>query len=322
MARAIIPERPHRPIRRVVASAAQRPQNRPRTSARTCAPAQVDPHLRISLVITTYNWPEALDLALRSVRAQHRLPDEIVVADDGSAEPTTRLVQSWAPRLGVPVRHVWQENRGFRAARMRNLAIAATRGDYVLLVDGDMVLHPAFVSDHRDAAERGCFVQGSRSDTDAARAAAMLGARDTRFGPLTPGIRKRHMTLRSPLLSALASRKAYTVDRVKTCNQGLWRSDLVAVNGFDERFVGWGPEDKECGARLNHIGVARKYLRFLALATHLDHPRRDPPGTNPNDAILAETLARRATWCELGLDQHLDAFAGGVPAQFRPPWAA
>jgi glycosyltransferase involved in cell wall biosynthesis len=278
--------------------------------------------LRISLVITTFNWPEALDLALESVRSQSRLPDEVVVADDGSAEPTTRLLRSWSGRLAVPLRHVWQENRGFRAARIRNLALAASRGDYLLLVDGDMVLHPEFVADHVLAAERGCFVQGSRSDTDSARAAAMLGARDARFGPLTPGIRKRHMTLRSPWLSAIASRKAFTIDRVKTCNQGLWRTDLIKVNGFDERFIGWGPEDKECGARLNHSGIMRKYVRFLALATHLNHPRRDPAGVNPNDAILAATLAQRLTRCELGLDQHLAAFADGIPPQFRSPWSA
>jgi GT2 family glycosyltransferase len=39
---------------------------------------------RITLIITTYNWPAALDLTLRSVARQSMQPDEIIVADDGT----------------------------------------------------------------------------------------------------------------------------------------------------------------------------------------------------------------------------------------------
>lgn len=276
--------------------------------------------VRISLIITTYNWPQALDLVLTSVAGQRRMPDEVIVADDGSGEDTARLVASWSSRLGTPLHHVWQENKGFRAGRSRNRAIAAARGEYIILLDGDMVLEEHFVADHEHASAPGYFVQGVRIFTTASCSARMLKDRVTSVGPLTPGVRRPHLAVRSPLLSKYFSSPGVPMPRVKSCNQGFWRSDLIAVNGFNEEIRGWGPEDKECVARLMHLGVRGVQLRFAALATHLYHPTRAPAGMNPNDAILAATLASRSTWCDAGLDQHLVEFAEGIPASARSPW--
>jgi glycosyltransferase involved in cell wall biosynthesis len=103
----------------------------------------------VTLIVTTYNWPAALDLTLRSVARQSVLPNEVIVADDGSGPPTREVVKRWQEQLTVPLVHVWQADEGFRLARSRNRAIAAARGDYVIIVDGDMVLHRHFVQRRR-----------------------------------------------------------------------------------------------------------------------------------------------------------------------------
>jgi glycosyltransferase involved in cell wall biosynthesis len=276
--------------------------------------------VRISLIITTYNWPQALDLVLRSVSRQSRMPDEVIVADDGSGEETARLVASWASRIGTPLHHVWQENKGFRAGRSRNRGIAAARSEYVILLDGDMVLHEHFVADHEHASAPGWFVQGGRIPTTPRGAARMLERSSTSVGVFTPGLRRRHQALRRRLLSRLFSPTPPKMARVKSCNMAFWRADLIAVNGFEERMVGWGPEDKECAARLLHLGIRGKELRFAGLAAHLYHATRSPQGVNPNDALFAATLETRRTRCDLGLDQYLAEFAGGIPASALPPW--
>jgi glycosyltransferase involved in cell wall biosynthesis len=277
--------------------------------------------LRISLVITTFERPEALNLVLLSVARQTRMPDEVIVADDGSGPDTARLVKAWSLMIPVPVRHLWQENKGFRAGRSRNRGIAAASGDYVLLVDGDMVLDEHFVEDHERASVRGRFVQGMRIATNASRTAKMLRESQTSVGPFTPGVKRPHLAVRSHWFSGRLSRTQVSMPSVKSCNQAMWRSDLIAVNGFNEQICGWGPEDKECVARLVNAGVQGFQLRFSALAAHLYHPTRAPSGYNPNDVILEETLARRRVWCEVGLDQHLSEFAAGVPASAGPPWS-
>lgn len=275
----------------------------------------------ISLVVTTFERPQALNLVLLSVARQHRMPDEVIVADDGSGPETARLVALWSRRLPIPVYHVWQENTGFRAGRSRNRGIAVARGEYILLIDGDMVLDEYFVEDHARAMVRGRFVQGMRISTNARCTANMFAHDLTSVGPFTPGLRRPHLAVRSHWLSHRLSRTQVSMPSVKSCNQGIWRSDLVAVNGFNEKICGWGPEDKECVARLVHAGVRGYQLRFAALATHLHHATRDPGGDNPNDRILEETLARRSTWCESGLDQHLSEFEPGIPPNARPPWS-
>jgi hypothetical protein len=113
--------------------------------------------------------------------------------------------------------------------------------------------------------------------------------------------------MRSPLLSRVFSRAKGTLGGVQGCNQSFWRSHAIQVNGYDERFTAWGPEDREFVARLLHLGLRRYYVRHMAIAFHLHHVSRAPTAPNPFDRLLDETLARRATWTEQGLAAHLDA---------------
>jgi glycosyltransferase involved in cell wall biosynthesis len=264
-----------------------------------------------SLIITTYNWKDALDLVLLSVRGQTRMPDEVIVADDGSRPDTRQLLLEHARDFPVPLRHSWQEDTGFRAARSRNRAIAAATGEYIVLIDGDMVLHPDFIADHLWAAERGSFVQGMRVLTWPGASAKLLKQRRVRLRFFEPGIRRRRHTVHSRLLArlALATTRGKNRKGIKTCNQGWWRSDLEAVNGFDERFEGWGREDDDLAARAFQAGIDRRSLRFAGLATHLHHDERHQDGESANDAHLADNLARGISRAEAGLDRHFAEFA-------------
>jgi glycosyltransferase involved in cell wall biosynthesis len=261
--------------------------------------------MRSCLIVTTYNWPEALHLTLASVARQTQRPDEVIVADDGSGPATRAVIDRWRA-AGLQLEHVWQEDQGFRLARSRNRAIAAARAEYILLVDGDMILHPQFVADHVRCARPDCFIQGARPQLSAGMTAQLLQDGDqTDIGPLTPGLQRRAYALRSPLLSRVFSRTKATLGGVQGCNQSFWRSHAIQVNGYDERFTSWGPEDREFVARLLHLGLRRYYVRHRAIAFHLHHASRAPPVPNPFDRLLDETLARRATWTEQGLATHL-----------------
>ncbi len=265
----------------------------------------------ISVVVTTYNWPEALEKTLRALAAQDVLPLEVIVADDGSGDATRDCLHRVAEDYPVPLRHCWQPDEGFRAALARNRAIAATSGDYVVLLDGDMLPHPKFVADHRAAARRGSFVQGMRVLTTAAARERLLRSAAPYPGFFDPGIERRRHTLRIPWLARLAAALGDTGSTrgVKTCNQGWWRDDLVALNGFDERYEGWGREDKDLAVRAVFAGLRRRSLRFAGLAAHLYHVERHDQGASPNDALLAETFATRRTCSVVGIDRHLQAFA-------------
>jgi len=278
--------------------------------------------MNVSLIVITYNWPEALDRVLASVAAQTRLPDEVIVADDGSGESTRVVVERWAQHFPRPLRHVWQDDLGFRAARCRNRGIAASRGDYILLIDGDMLLHPAFVADHLALAERGFFLQGGRIKATTAETARLLAGGRPVFAPWSSADfrafdgTRRHYAFHA---LALARRKARQRrgGRVMSCNMSFWRDDLLRVNGFDERMEGYGAEDRELAARLENAGLRRRQLKWAALAVHLEHASRAQPDVDdmslPNNQLFRATVEQRIVRCERGIDGHLAEFADAVP---------
>lgn len=272
--------------------------------------------MKTSLIVLTYNWPDALDRVLASVAAQTRPPDEVIVADDGSGEATRAVVQRWSATL--PLRHVWQDDQGFRAARARNRGIATSRGEYIVLIDGDMLLHPAFVADHLAFAGRGHFLQGGRIKATAAETERLLAGGQPVFAPWSSADfsafdgTRRHYALRAPWLARWKARSRRG-GRVMSCNMSFWRDDLLKVNGFDERMEGYGAEDRELAARLGNAGVCRRQLKWAALAVHLEHASRAQPDVDdmslPNNRLFRDTVQQRVVRCEHGIDGHLAEFA-------------
>ncbi|RAX55308.1 glycosyl transferase family 2 [Helicobacter sp. 16-1353] len=116
----------------------------------------------VSLIITTYNQKESLRAVLDSTLRLNKMPSEILIADDGSKADTRELVESYKAKFHIPLIHIWHEDRGFRLSHIRNLAIDSANGEYIIIIDGDMILEPNFVSDHLEKAKKGVFLQGSR----------------------------------------------------------------------------------------------------------------------------------------------------------------
>jgi glycosyltransferase involved in cell wall biosynthesis len=254
-----------------------------------------------SLIIATYNWPAALDVVLRSVRAQRTMPDEVLIADDGSREATRLVIVAHQTDFPVPLKHVWHEDRGFRLAAIRNEAIRQAQGDYILQVDGDIVLHPRFVEQHIAQARPGSYVQGSRCMLSRERTERMLRERNPLVPLLGRGLKNRLNALYCPLLAPLVGGPRDPDRRTRGCHMAFWRQDLLMVNGYDERFEGWGREDSELAARLIHAGVQRRNHKFGAVAYHLWHPEATRAAFPTNHAIYLETLARQSRRCAAGL---------------------
>ena len=92
--------------------------------------------MKVSVIVTTYNWPEALIAVLASLFEQRDECDEVIVGDDGSTEETAQLLNSWAMKWPA-VKHAWQPDQGFRAGRVRNLAAKQATGDLLVFLDWD-----------------------------------------------------------------------------------------------------------------------------------------------------------------------------------------
>ena len=257
-----------------------------------------------SLIITTFNWKEALELSVRSVFKQTRLPSEIIIADDGSDSDTRHLIESLQKNSPLPIVHSWQPDMGFRLARSRNKALSIAKGDYIILIDGDIVTERNFIADHIEASREGYFIQGSRVLLNADSTKQALDKKELTLCLTDPGVENRKNCIRSSLLSKLFSFSSKRLTGIKTCNFAFWRKHAETVNGFNEDFVGWGREDSEFSARMLNYGLKRKNLKFKAVAYHLYHKINSRKHIEMNDKILEDTLKNHLVWCQNGLNLH------------------
>jgi glycosyltransferase involved in cell wall biosynthesis len=263
---------------------------------------------KISLIITTYNRKEALELTLTSVLAQTIPPDEIIIADDGSQNDTREMIEYFAKRSFIPIIHSWQEDIGFRAAKSRNKAISKSSGDYIIFIDGDIILHRNFIIDHIRASEKGYYVQGSRVLLDSALSQKFIDKETTRLPFLfSKRFRNKLNSIYIPFLSRLFfhyEKKSH--NGVRSCNFSFFKEDLIKVNGFNEDFEGWGREDSELIERLYNIGLRRKNLKFCGIQYHLNH--HIGKASSNNEEILKKSVLAKSKWCENGIDKHLEKF--------------
>lgn len=268
--------------------------------------------MRVAVIVTTYNRPDALAAVLEGYLAQDTHAFELIVADDGSTGETRRLIEDRARRSPFPLRHVWQEDRGFRAAAARNRALAATGSDYVIFSDGDCVPLPRFVSRHRTLAEAGYFVAGNRVLLSRRFTEQVLRRRlpihAWHQGQWLLAWLRRDANRVLPLLtlpdSAFRRRSPGRWEGIKTCNLAAWRADLARINGFDESYSGWGLEDSDLVIRLLHAGIRHKSARFAAPVLHLWHEEWDRSRLGENQRRLDDILGTRRVEAIAGLDQY------------------
>lgn len=261
------------------------------------------------LIITTYNRPDALEAVLVSLLDQTVLPVQVIIADDGSTNDTSELIEKYKNILTVKLIHSWHEDIGFRAAESRNRALSFVKSDYVIIVDGDMVLEKHFIEDHLRFAEEGYFLQGGRVLMTSKLSDRILENSSVKFnvGPLTSGIEsrieKKITAFRSPFLGRFFAKKLKNKNKVRSCNMSFFYNDIISINGFNNKFVGWGREDSEFVERLIHSGIEGKLLKFVALGYHLYHKEESRNSLPENDHLLKDTIENKLTWCDDGLSK-------------------
>jgi glycosyltransferase involved in cell wall biosynthesis len=261
--------------------------------------------MRVSLIITTYNNPAALLLVLKSIEAQSLLPLNVIIADDGSNNNTKELIKNFQLTTCLKIIHSWQKDKGFRAAKSRNKAIAESDADYIILVDGDMILHSEFVQDHINNAEVGCFIQGTRVLITKEATEDVYKRMSIIFSFLSHGIKNRKNAIHSDFLSKFFFKKKKYFRGIKTCNMSFFKEDCIDINGFNNDFEGWGREDSEFAVRLLNSGVIRKNLRFNAIQFHLWHSENSRVSLKKNDVILNSSIKSNSKWCNNGIDKFL-----------------
>ena len=267
--------------------------------------------VKVAVVLSTYNAPERLEPTLLGYAAQSLRDFEMIVADDGSTSDTRDLVRDIAVRSGMPIRHVWQEDRGFRKCRILNQAILSTHAEYLIFSDGDCIPRRDFVAQHAALARPNRFLSGGYFKLSAATSQRVTPASIAADDVTNVSWLLRNGTTKSHKLGKLrahgwhaALMNAITPTRPtwNGHNSSGWRTDLLRVNGFDERMAYWA-QDREFGERLVNAGVRGIQIRYSAICVHLHHerPYKTEASRERNRGIRQETRRNHAAWTAYGI---------------------
>ncbi len=258
-----------------------------------------------SLVTPTYNWPEALELLLLSVLNQSKLPNEVIIADDGSRKETSDLIKRYQKKFPIPLHHIWHKDENNRKPAIMNKAIASSKYDYIIEIDGDIIMHKDFVKDHLSLAERGLYLYGSRVNIQEEHLTTLFKNKQTQFNFFSKGIKKRGRTLHIPFLANRFKKENKISSKLRGCNMSFWKDDFIKINGFNEELVGWGVDDSEMIQRLINIGIQGKRLKYKGIVYHIFHKEQDKSKVGYNENLEKEAKEKKIIYIEKGINQYL-----------------
>jgi glycosyltransferase involved in cell wall biosynthesis len=267
--------------------------------------------MRVGVVLSTYNQPEYLRLAIEGYSRQSRRPDRVLVADDGSGEATAEVVAQAARETGLPLLHVWHPDLGFRKTEILNRALAAADEDLLIFSDGDCIPRWDLVESHIALTGKDRFVSGGylKLPPRTSAAVTMETVRDGRIFSLRWLRRHRWRPGRRALRLLPGGRVARFFDAVTPTaptwnghNASTLRRHLLAVNGFDLD-MGYGGEDRAVGLRLEHAGIRGRQARYRLPVIHLHHDRPyvAPEERSRNHTRLVRIRRKRETRARRGL---------------------
>ena len=283
-------------------------------------PPSRSPTVDLSLVVNTFQKPRHLAIVLESIALQRGADGrfEVIVTDDGSTDETPAIVAAFGAAAPFPVRFVSQPHDGFRAARVRNHGARIAAGDYLLFLDGDCLLPPDHLAAYLERRRPRCANLGgcARLPEEASATLMPESLATIDLASLVPDAERRllgrkvrkawwHNALRHPTKPRLASN-----------NFGVWRQDFERINGFDERFVGWGQEDDDLGLRLRAAGMRLESILDRTFSLHVWHPTDPSQAKRWRDGPNVGYFLRRGrlTRCRRGLvDRPAGAIRWGLP---------
>jgi glycosyltransferase involved in cell wall biosynthesis len=242
-----------------------------------------------------------------SIVRQSSLPDEVVICDDGSNEETKDLIVRFQKIFPVPLIHVWQPDEGFQLAKIRNKGICRSTMEYIIQIDGDLILHQNFVEDHKKFARPNSFTTGSRVLLSLQTTNRVFNEKSVEFSVMNEKniLNSIRIPWLSNFLSSRYKQKGKDKFYVKGCNMAFWKSDLLKVNGYNEDFVGWGREDSEIAIRLINAGVQKRFLKFGGICYHLWHNEASKSMEKENVEKMNLAIANKTTLSPKGLNQYL-----------------
>jgi glycosyltransferase involved in cell wall biosynthesis len=268
---------------------------------------------KASIIISFYKKIDFLKPVLDSLILQSEKNFEVIISDDGSHDEVVKQVKSMLSRSNLNFQYVWHEDKGWRKNIILNKSVVHSKSNFLIFIDGDCILHHRFVEEHVKMASRGIVRAGRRVNLSSGVSRKIIEGNTPRkyyenlilLDLLLDSIRKKARDVEQGIYIRSRWIRAYLNDKdrsIKGCNFSIYKQDLLAVNGYDERFdrpsLG---EDTDLEARLRRNGVEFLGIRNQAIQYHLYHKQLSREDNNTD--IYNDNNKNGVTYTRYGIQK-------------------
>lgn len=238
--------------------------------------------MQISLIIPVYKNITFLDMIIESLKKQSYKNFELIITEDAENIEMRKFICEKKKEVNFDLIHISQEDRGFRKNKALNNALKIAKGDLLIFVDGDCILHYKFIEEYKKAYNEGdCFI-GRRQELGINFTKKIIELRKVKFSIFdiifSDSNRKE---FRESIYLLGLKRKSEKLSLLGS-NYGVKKEILIKINGFDEDYTGYGWEDCDLEWRLRKVGAKFISMKGRAIQYHMWHPE------NMNEGIEGE----------------------------------
>ncbi len=275
--------------------------------------------MKITVIIPVYNRLEHLRAGFLCLLAQERQPDELIITDDGSSENVLDFIGDLIPKAKFKVKHIYQEDKGFRKTRALNNAVRNCEGELLIFCDQDLIFGEDYIKTIESKIQKNYFIMGRPENTKKEERDKIIFELNNgnKYENTIKNINKEYKKAVDKLLRKDYIRNLLYVLGIKKrgiklvgMSYSLFKKDYIKVNGYDEKYQGWGEEDDDFGNRLNAAGVKGKTFKTKELTLHLWHPFDPTKKQSANEEYYylrkKEIFSKNKFFCKYGYNNSID----------------
>ncbi|HEV8511966.1 MAG TPA: glycosyltransferase [Cyclobacteriaceae bacterium] len=263
-----------------------------------------------SVIISYYKNLQNLEIILLALNKQTAKGSfEVIVSEDDDAKETIDFINQQRSMLSYPLLHVSQADEGFRKCKALNASVVRATTDFIIFIDGDCVPHKKLVKEYIKAKRAGRILYGRRVMLNERISSQLLKNKKLSslnfFNLLISGCKRVEEGLYLKIIPQYFKKKDSA--RLLGCNMGIFKSDLVAINGFDEDYVApGGGEDTDIEWRLEALKSIEFYsMKYRAIVYHLYHIERFSTAMEiKTRAIVDRKIQLGFFICKNGIEKH------------------
>jgi len=255
-----------------------------------------------ALIISVYKDVAALKAVLNSVATQSWKDFDVIISQDGDSDCFDELLKSYEGKLRI--QHFQQEDNGFLKNQLLNKVVRTIEAEKLVFIDGDCLLHPRFMENYNKSIQAGRICMGRRVDLDATTT-QLIKSEQQAYPGFGQMIKNKTKRVEEAFYLPFLGQSFLKTPKCLGCNMGWSKSDLVALNGFDEDYTypGYG-EDSDIEFRGKRAGLAVFSMRYKSIQFHLDHARPNRENEVSNSQLLFEERKKREdVRCKNGLEK-------------------